>query len=153
MTGACSARPPGGRCTEDMAAMHHTQASIDVSQLSLETLRWFVLAADCGSLSRAARTAGVAQSTVSRALSRLESALGLELVARSGRAFRLNDAGARLLPLAREVLGGVQGLARAAGEAQGMLGGVVRLSLCSSLGRHVLLPHLSKWRSHRPEVR
>jgi len=127
-------------------------ASIDVTGLSFETLRWFVLAADAGSLSRAARQAGAAQSTVSRALARLETTLGLELVTRSGRSFRLSDAGAVLLPLAREVLGDVEGFTRMAGEARGVIGGVVRLSLCTSLGRHALLPALLAWRRERPEV-
>lgn len=140
-----------------MPALRSTQSErsrpeIDLSQLSLETLRWFVLAAEAGSLSRAARQAGVAQSTVSRALARLEATLGLELVSRSGRAFRLNDAGVLLLPLAREVLGDVEGLARVAGEARGAVGGAVRLSLCTSLGRHVLLPALVAWRAQRPQA-
>lgn len=135
-----------------MAGLRNARPAIDLSKLSLETLRWFVLAADAGSISRAARRAGVAQSTVSRALTRLEATLGIELVRRSGRAFRLNDAGAALLPLAQEVLGDVEVMARVAGEARGALSGVVRLSLCTSLGRHVLLPSLVAWRAESPGV-
>jgi DNA-binding transcriptional LysR family regulator len=135
-----------------MATLLGAHHDIDLSKLSLETLRWFVLAAEAGSLSSAARRADVAQSTVSRALARLEAALGLELVSRSERSFRLSDAGAVLLPLARDVLGDIEGLARVAGETRGAIGGVVRMSLCSSLGRHVLLPAVLRWRAQRPQV-
>jgi DNA-binding transcriptional LysR family regulator len=135
-----------------MSAPRDAHPGIDVSKLGLETLRWFVLAAEAGSLGLAARRAGVAQSTVSRALARLEATVGVEIARRSGRAFRLTEAGELLLPLAREVLGDVERLARAAGEARGEVGGTVRLSLCTSLGRHVILPALIGWRAERPQA-
>lgn len=121
-------------------------------QLALDDLRWFVRAAAAGSLSRAARRAGAVQSTVSRAFARLEAATGLQLASRSGRVFRLTDAGARLLPHAHDVLAGVDRLARAADEVKGALRGVIRLSLCTTLGRHVLLPPLAAWRAQRAGV-
>jgi len=125
---------------------------LDLARLGLEPVRWFVAAAEAGSLSRAARQANVAQSTVSRALGRLEAALGLELVSRSGRAFRLTDAGAALLPVARDALANVEEMARIATDARGVAGGAVRLDLCTALGRHVLLPALATWHAERPSV-
>lgn len=134
--------------------MHATQTrqAPDLSALSLELLGWFVLAADAGSLSRAARQAHVAQSTVSRAVGRLESLLGVALFMRSGRTFQITDTGALLLPHAREVLGGLDAFARAADQARGGLRGLVRMSLCTTLGRCVLLPRLAGWRASRPDV-
>ena len=136
-----------------MAALPHTQAGFGSSAIGIDGLRWFVLAADAGSLTHAARKSNVAQSTVSRALLRLEVALGLELVVRNGRSFRLSEAGERLLPVAREVLADIEGLARLAGEAREGVFGLVRLSLCTTLGRHVLLPKLMEWCSARRQVR
>lgn len=134
--------------------MHDVQKTRppDLSALSVELLRWFVLAAEAGSLSRAARQSHVAQSTVSRAVGRLESLLGVALFTRSGRAFHPTDTGAALLPHAREVLGELDAFSRAAVQARGGLRGLVRLSLCSSLGHHVLLPKLVPWRAARPGV-
>jgi DNA-binding transcriptional LysR family regulator len=131
-----------------MLSAHGTK----MNEVSLEGLRWFVRAAEAGSLSRAARQANMAQSTVSRALSRLEAAAALQLVTRTGRVFRLTEAGARLLPYAQAVLADVERLSRAAADVKGALRGVVRLSLCTTLGRHVLLPRLSAWRGQRTGV-
>ena len=113
---------------------------------------WLCARADCAS-SAAARRAHVAQSTVSRARARLERTLGVELAARSGRTFRLTPAGRALLPHARRVLADLERFERAAVETKGATAGRVTLSLCTTLGRHVLLPALSAWRDQRWDVR
>jgi DNA-binding transcriptional LysR family regulator len=122
-------------------------------EITLDALRWFVRVAEAGSISRAARRANVAQSTVSRALARLEKSIGLELASRSGRTFRLTDMGLHLLPHAQAALGSVESLQRAAAESKGFASGTVKLSLCTTLGRHVLLPRLSAWIATRAGVR
>ena len=60
----------------------------------LEDVASFVAAADHGSLTGAARALGVPKSTISRRLTRLEEALGQELVRRTSRTFKLTEAGA-----------------------------------------------------------
>jgi DNA-binding transcriptional LysR family regulator len=79
--------------------------------LELRHLRTFVAVVDAGGFVRAARTLGVAQSTVSESLAALERALGAEVLARRGRGHALTPAGEALLPHARALL-------RAAGEAE-----------------------------------
>lgn len=71
---------------------------------TLDQLRQFVLTADFGSFTAAARHQGKAQSAVSMAVALLEADLGLELFDRSRRAIQLTDAGEVLLLEAREVL-------------------------------------------------
>lgn len=71
---------------------------------SLDQLRQFVTAAECGSFSAAARKLGRAQSAVSTAISLFEIDLGVELFDRSRRNAQLTDAGQLLLLEAREVL-------------------------------------------------
>ena len=51
--------------------------------MSLEAIGTFVVAAEHGSLSAAARALGVPRSTVSRRIARLEAELGVELVRRT----------------------------------------------------------------------
>lgn len=135
-----------------MGAMREAQAIAMREDVSLEGLAWFVRAAEAGSLSRAAAQARVSQSTVSRAIGKLEATTGVTLFHRSARSFSLTDAGASLLVLARDALGSIESFQQAASAGRGLERGAVRLSLCSSLGRHVLLPPLLAWAKERPGV-
>ncbi|MEO7731342.1 MAG: LysR family transcriptional regulator, partial [Kofleriaceae bacterium] len=65
---------------------------------------FFVAIADAGSLARAARTLGVAASTLSRRLSLLEQRLGVILVSRTTRALRLTEVGVAYLDRARAMV-------------------------------------------------
>jgi DNA-binding transcriptional LysR family regulator len=62
--------------------------------LDIEDLRTFVEVADAGGLSPAARRLGLSKSIVSRRLARLETELGVQLLARTTRGARLTEAGA-----------------------------------------------------------
>jgi DNA-binding transcriptional LysR family regulator len=94
----------------------------------------------------------VAQSTVSRAIARLEQAVGVALFHRTGRSFSLTDAGTELLPRAHEVLTELGAFEQAAALTRGVAGGAVKLSLCHAFGRHVLLPGLLAWAERRPRL-
>lgn len=67
-------------------------------------LRYFVAAAECGSISRAARRCGVAQPSLSQQLRRLEQRLDVTLFDRLGRGVALTEAGRALLPRAKRIL-------------------------------------------------
>jgi DNA-binding transcriptional LysR family regulator len=73
-------------------------------QYSLEQVEAFVLAADTGSFSQAARELGKAQSTISTLIGNLEIDVGAELFVRSGRTTELTTAGIELIAEARSVL-------------------------------------------------
>ena len=79
-------------------------------QWTLDQLRQFVMTADSGSFSAAARRIAKAQSAVSTAIGLLEADLGLELFDRSRRNAQLTDAGELLLLEARELLRQAQSL-------------------------------------------
>ena len=72
--------------------------------LSTDALIAFVLAAEQGSFSAAARSLGKRQSTISETIANLEIDLGVSLFERSERQPRLTAAGQRLLPFARQAL-------------------------------------------------
>ena len=61
--------------------------------MELEQLRIFCVAAEKGSLSRAAAALYISHSTVSRAVSALEASVGAELFSRDSRGVTLTDAG------------------------------------------------------------
>ena len=71
---------------------------------NLDSYRAFVLAAELGSFSAAARRMGKAQSAISTAIANLEIDSGVELFDRSARNPVLSRAGAALLPNARGIL-------------------------------------------------
>jgi len=70
----------------------------------LRLLRYFVAVAETGSVSAAARVVHVSQPSVSRQLRMLERSVGVELFQRDRGPLRLNAAGRRFLPIARDLL-------------------------------------------------
>ena len=78
--------------------------------VSLDQLRTFVAAVDCGSFSAAARALGRAQSVVSQTIGNLEGQLGVALFERVGRYPRLTSKGTNLLDDARRIVTATDGL-------------------------------------------
>lgn len=72
--------------------------------LDLTALRSFVAVADAGGVTRAAGFLNLTQSAVSMQVKRLEEALGLDLLDRSGRGVALTAPGEQLLSYARRML-------------------------------------------------
>ena len=75
-----------------------------MSEIELRELRYFVAVAQELNFSRAAQRLGMAQSPLSRAISRLEARLGLRLLERTTRQVTLTAAGVTLLQEAPQVL-------------------------------------------------
>ena len=72
--------------------------------LDITTLRSFLAVAEAGGVTRAAGFLNLTQSAVSMQLKRLEEALGLQLLDRSGRGVTLTPAGAQLLGYAQKMV-------------------------------------------------
>jgi DNA-binding transcriptional LysR family regulator len=82
----------------DVLCREKRNASVDI-----EELQTFVEVADAGGISQAALRLGVSKSIVSRRLARLESELGVQLLARSTRGAALTEAGATFRGAVRKV--------------------------------------------------
>jgi DNA-binding transcriptional LysR family regulator len=91
---------------------------------TLRQLRYFVAAADGGSVTAAARACHVAQPSVSTALAQLEAGLGVQLFIRHhAQGLSLTPAGRRLVGDARSLLSHADGLRAAArGLGEGLAG-------------------------------
>lgn len=107
-------------------------ATIDVQT---EDLRLFTACARLGSLSAAARAAGITQAAASRRIQRLEAAIGGPVLHRTTRALRLTTLGAQVLQTARTVLGELTALERAIEDAREDAVGTVRVSAPVLLGQ------------------
>ena len=72
--------------------------------MEMHQLRYFVAAAEAGSITLAAKRVRVAQPSLSQQIRKLEDTLGAALFDRVGRGVVLTDAGRALLPRARRIL-------------------------------------------------
>jgi LysR family hydrogen peroxide-inducible transcriptional activator len=119
--------------------------------MELHQLRYFVAAAECGNISRAAERCHVAQPSLSQQLKKLESLLGVNLFDRVGRGIAITDAGRALLPRARQILAQVRDTeANLRREAAGC-GGTLIVGAIPTMAPYLLPPALEKFRSAYPD--
>jgi DNA-binding transcriptional LysR family regulator len=117
---------------------------------TLAELEAFVHLARALHFGRAASRLGVARSSLSETIRRLEDKLDAVLFERTSRRVVLTDAGARLLPRARGVIGGVAGLQSAAAAPSRSEAGVVRIGLEANDFAELTRPILATFRARYP---
>src|SRR3984957_12527043 len=116
--------------------------------VEMRQLRCLVAIVDTGSFTDAAIDLGISQAAVSRALSSLETTLGVRLLRRTTREVTLTAAGNRVLPHARRALAEAQDMVRAAAAGHARL----RIGYAwAAMGRHTT-PFQRRWAAEHPEV-
>lgn len=123
-----------------------------LADLDWDHLRFFLAAAETGSLSAAARRLRSNQPTVGRHIDALESRLGLRLFQRNKRGLVLTQDGALVLEQARHVQTGVAGIKRLAGGGA-HTSGSVRLAIPEGLCNEVLVPALDSFYRRHPGIK
>lgn len=113
-----------------------------VTDLDWDHLRFFLAAAETGSLSAAARRLRSNQPTVGRHIDALEAGLGLKLFQRHKQGLALTQEGALVLEQAQLMQAGAAGIARVAAGADREPRGSVRLAIPEGLCNEILIPHL-----------
>ena len=121
--------------------------------LDLQDLRVFLRITDTGSVSSAARALGMPKSSVSRSLTRIESAAGATLIERSTRRLRLTDAGLLLQRHARRIVDEVGEAEDAIAGFVGVPRGTLHVSAPPSFAAGPLAPMLPPFLARYPEVR
>lgn len=106
--------------------------------MNLKQLETVTLVANLGSLSKAAKALGIAQSLVSRHLAQLESEWDDRLFERTGRGVVLTDFGRRVQPEIRLLLGQAERLKVVVKETAGVLTGTVHVGILPSMSRQLL---------------
>lgn len=124
--------------------------SMHTGEVTIAQLRAFATVAELGSFSAAAAHLGVTQSSVSRAVAKLEDSVGRTLLDRSPRGASVTAAGAAALRDTRQALALVEGLPNtAAGEA---VQGLVRIGAFRSAAEHLLPAALGSIRQRYPAI-
>ncbi|MBX7186660.1 MAG: LysR family transcriptional regulator [Vicinamibacteria bacterium] len=127
------------------------------SELELRHLRVFATVVAAGTHTRAARSLGLSQSTVSETLSALERALGIELFRKGTKGvLTLTPSGELLLDYARRMLALSQELVGALAGASPDVKATLVVSAVESIGAYVLPSRLAalgrRWPALRVEV-
>lgn len=121
-------------------------------QTDWSLLQSFLAVAEAGSLSAAARRLERSQPTLGRHIQTLEASLGVSLFDRHPRGLRLSDAGAELLPLARQMRETAGALTLLADGQANTLEGTVRVTASVFASHHVLPQLLARIRIEEPAI-
>ncbi len=123
-----------------------------MDQLSAHEMNVFCRIADTGSFAAAAEDMGITPSAVSKLVTRLESRLGVRLLARTTRRLSLTGEGETYLRSAREIVAAIESaeteLMASAAEPSGLL----RINTGVSVGRHFLTPILPEFMRRYPRI-
>jgi DNA-binding transcriptional LysR family regulator len=120
---------------------------------SLRGILNFARAADLGSFAAAAKDLGISAVAVSQNVSRLETALGVRLLARSTRALALTPEGEAFLAQCRGPLAALEAACQEAREDAQDARGLVRASMVSPVAYLYLVPLLPRFFSKHPRIR
>ena len=120
--------------------------------MDLSLLPAFVAVAEAASISAAARRLGLPKSSVSRAVTALEEALGVQLVHRTTRKVSLTTAGAAFLARTRPHLASIEAAAAAVAEQGETPSGVLRLTASEDVGMTVLAPAVERFAARHPSI-
>lgn len=116
-------------------------------------LELFIKVAECGSLTRVAKTCYITQPAVSNALAKLENELGVKLFFRDKRkGLILTDIGRQIFAYAKQVEDIDNRIHQAALKEKNMLGGRVRIAVLTSLVSTILSKALKEYRSLYPGI-
>ncbi|WP_428926624.1 LysR family transcriptional regulator [Marinibacterium sp. SX1] len=111
----------------------------------------FVAVIEAGGFAEAGRHLGVAPSTLSRTVSRLEGQLGVTLLRRSTRAIELTPEGRDLLAAAQDIVTRTEALADLAARGAAPRG-PLRVNAPVGFTLHVIAPHLAEFHALYPDV-
>ncbi len=111
----------------------------------IKNIHIFMRSAELGSLSEAGRQQGLSPATVSHRVKQLELHLGVRLISRNTRSFKLTEAGEAFYECSQDILRAVERAESKVQQENGGLRGDVRLSAPLGLGRRVISDLISQF--------
>jgi DNA-binding transcriptional LysR family regulator len=118
----------------------------------LSDIEVFHSAVACGSFSAAAVQLASTPSAISRAVLRLEQALGAQLLRRTTRSLSLTDAGQSYLTQTRAAFALIEDAQRELAGDVGMISGHVRMSVPTTWGNFIGAEKIARFREKYPQV-
>jgi LysR family transcriptional regulator for bpeEF and oprC len=112
----------------------------------------FAEVANCKSFSKAANNLLLTPSAVSMGIQKLESALGTRLLTRTTRQLHLTADGRAFLEHAQEGLNKIYEAIDLFEDREASPSGPLRVSIVSTIGRHLILPVLSEFMTQYPDI-
>lgn len=120
---------------------------------SLDRYRIFLAVAETGSFTRAADRLFLSQPAVSQAIKKLETEMGVVLLARTARGIQLTPEGKVLFSHVQDALRLIAAGERNVAEMQQLNRGEIRIGASDTLCRHYLLPVLDRFHREYPQIR
>lgn len=115
-------------------------------------LAFFLLLADKGSFTAAARELNLTPPAVSKRLAQIEQRLGVRLLNRSTRRVSLTDEGELYLEHARRILADIEDMEASLGNRRAAPKGLLRVNATLGFGRTTIAPIVSAFARQHPEV-
>lgn len=132
--------------------LSYTVPHMEQSKISSDDLLLFATIAEQGSLVRAADSLGMPKATVSRRLSRLEAALGQQLLVRTTRRLSLTEFGQAFLEQCQRVAEEVAAANDFAKSREVRPRGRLRISMPSEYAQYELLHAIATFTAQYPEI-
>lgn len=121
--------------------------------MDIRQLRYFLVIAETGSLSAAARTIGIAQPSLSQYIIKLEAELGIQLLHRSPLGVSLTEAGQFLVERGGPIVTATETLVADLSNLARTVRGAVRFGVPSSVSMVLSVPLAETIRIEFPEIR
>lgn len=120
--------------------------------MNTSDINLFIRIVETGSITKVAKQQGLTTAAVSSALKRLEKQLDLQLLIRTTRQLRITPQGEQFLFHCRQALRTLEQGRISAQQLQGQIGGKLRLSISSDLGRNSALPWIDELLDLHPSL-
>ena len=124
----------------------------DAIQFNWNHLRAFLITAEEGTLSAAARALNVSQPTLGRQVSALEQEIGLALFERVGTGLSLTTSGQQLVDYARQMAEAATGFSLAASGQSQLVEGTVCISVGELFAAYVMPPIIDRLANKAPGI-
>ncbi|MAK31588.1 LysR family transcriptional regulator [Acinetobacter sp.] len=118
----------------------------------LQEMAIFVKVVETGSFSETSRQMGSTPSAVSRAISRLEKALGTRLLQRTTRKLRLSESGQQIYENCLDMVNAAQAVMQSSGQFHAEPQGTVRMSVPKAVGHFMIHPHMPEVLQRYPKI-
>jgi DNA-binding transcriptional LysR family regulator len=119
---------------------------------TFQSMRFFIAVAQAGSFTAAAEALETTTTSVSKAISSLETRLKTRLINRTTRRLALTEAGARYLQRCEKIIAEVCEADQEAATAHTLPAGRLKIHAMSAVGNHYVIDAIAKYRETHPSV-